>query len=321
MKRIRTALFILILTTLSACQLQMPGGQAPTAMVAMTETPFVAVAAPTDTAVPTAMAAPADTALPPTVAAAQAEAPTAYPEPPTQAPAATAVQPTQAQPTAAQPEPTETPVPPTLFDPDTDLGDPTYRNRMEFANLGEWAQAETDELPDNRNIRLRFRDGELLVTGKRPYFSTWWFSYHTLRDAYIEMTFDSEDCSGEDAYGIIFRGPPHLAGESYGYIVSFTCDGSLWVWRLDDARPWDAESLVDEDDVSAIETGPDETNVIGVRAEGDEFVIFANGEQVAEIEDDEFSKGRVGVFVRSGGYGGYTYRVTDFAYWNFEEED
>jgi hypothetical protein len=142
-----------------------------------------------------------------------------------------------------------------------------------------------------------------------------------LSDAYIEMTFETQDCSGEDAYGFIFRGPPHQAGESYGYAVSFTCNGSLWVLRLDGINPWDAETLIDEEDVEAIHTGPDEQNVIGVRAEGDQLVIFANGNQIAEVEDDEFEKGRVGVFVRAAGPGAYTYRVTNFAYWILGEDE
>jgi len=191
---------------------------------------------------------------------------------------------------------------------------------MEFANLGEWAEAETGELPNNRDIRLRFIDGELNVTGKRLDFSTWWFSYHTLKDAFIEMTFDTEDCSGEDAYGIIFRGPPHLAGESYGYVVSFTCNGKVWVYRLDGVKPFESEVLVGEEKIEAIHTGPDEQNVMGVRAEGDKFTIFANGNQVAEVEDDNIDKGRVGVFVRAAGPGAYTYRVTNFAYWILGEE-
>jgi hypothetical protein len=192
---------------------------------------------------------------------------------------------------------------------------------MEFPNLSEWASAETGELPNNNRIRLEFEDGELYVTGKRPEFSTWWFSYHTLSDAYIEMTFENEDCSGADAYGIIFRGPPHKAGESYGYAVSFTCDGSVWVLRLDGVEPWEAETLLEEDDVEAIYTGSYEENVIGVRSEGDTITVFANGTQVAQVEDDEFEKGRVGVFVRAGGPGAYTYRVTNFAYWILGDDD
>jgi hypothetical protein len=123
---------------------------------------------------------------------------------------------------------------------------------MKFPNLREWAQPEEDTLPDNRDIRLQFKDGQLYVTGKRPGFSTWWFSYHTLSDAFIEMTFNTEDCSDEDAYGIIFRGPPHRAGQSYGYVVSFTCDEKLWVYRLDGVDPWDAETLIDEEEQDAM---------------------------------------------------------------------
>jgi hypothetical protein len=192
---------------------------------------------------------------------------------------------------------------------------------MEFPNFQEWAQAEQDTLPDNRDIRLQFKDGQLYVTGKRPGFSTWWFSYHSLSDAFIEMTFNSEDCSDEDAYGIIFRGPPHLAGQSYGYVVSFTCDEKLWVYRLDGVDPWDAETLIDEEEHDAIDAGSDARNVLGVRAEGDQFVIYANGSQIAEVEDDHFEKGRVGVFVRAANFGGYTYRVTNFAYWTLGEDE
>lgn len=309
-KPIPSLLSMLILLALGACTLRIPEAEAPTAIVSVTGTPFIAVATPTGSVVPTTLPTFTATALLPTEALPTPAPPTASTLPATQAPQAAA-----SQPAATQPAPTPTPTPITTFDPYSAYGRPKYENRMEIANLAEWAQAEKDTLPDNRNIRLQFEDGELYVTGKRSGFSTWWFSYHTLSDAYIEMTFDSENCSGEDAYGIVFRGPPHLAGESYGYIVSFTCNGRLWVYRLDGVNPWEAEILIDVEKSSAINTGPGEQNVIGVRAEGDQFVIFANGSQVAEVEDDQYEKGRVGVFVRAVSPNAYTYRVTNFAYW------
>jgi len=314
MKRILPFLSILILVTLGACTLRMPGAKAPTAFVSATET--LAVAAPTEIVAPTSLPAFTNTAPPPTAAPQVAAAPTATPVPPTQAPQAAAV-----QPTAAQPEPTATSTPVITFDPYTAYGKPKYQNKMEFPNLWEWKSPEEEELPNNNRIRLRFEDGELHVTGKRTGFSTWWFSGHSLSDAFIEMTFDTLDCSGEDAYGIIFRGPKHEAGESYGYVVSFTCDGKLWAYRLDGRDPFDAETLIEEEEVSAINSGPDEENVIGIRAEGDHLVIFANGTQVAEVEDDTYDKGRVGVFVRAGAYNAYTYKVTNFAYWILGEEE
>ena len=61
--------------------------------------------------------------------------------------------------------------------------------------------------------------------------------------------------------------------------------------------------------------------MIGVRTEGNQIVIFANGRQIAEVQDDHFEQGRVGVFVRSARPDVYTYRVTNFAYWILGEEE
>jgi len=318
MKRIPALLTILFLLTLSACVLPLPRSQAPTAGPLDTEAPAVEVVVPTDTVVPSPLPTYTEVVPPTEPAPAVEQQPTPYPPP--QQPTVEVVQPTS-QPTATQPAPTATSAPAVTFDPYTSYGEPTYQNPMEIPYYSEWTEAGEQFLPDDRNIRLRFKDGQLYVTGKRLEFSTWWFSYHTVSDAYIEMTFNSEDCSGEDAYGLIFRGSPHKAGISYGYVVSFTCEGTLWFFRLDDADPWDVESLAAEDEISAINTGSDEENVIGVRAEGDNLVIYANGVRVAEVEDDHFAKGRVGVYVRSARPGIYTYRVTDFAYWLLGEEE
>lgn len=317
MKKIALYLFILIVLSLSACQMPIPGSRAPTATAPEAVPPDAGVAGPTDTLVPTQPPAPTATLPPPTQPLPTPAPPTPYPEPATQAPQAVVVQPTATQPA---PTATATSTPAITFDPYTDLGDPKYQNEMRFPNYGEWAQAETKELPDDDNVRLRFKDGELYVTGKRLDFSTWWFSYHNLSDAYVEMTFNTENCSGGDAYGMITRGPKHLAGVSYGYVVAFTCDGNLWAFRLDDADPWDVEELIPEEEQSVINAGADEENVLGIRQEGDVITIFANGVQVGEFEDDHFEKGRVGVFVRAARPGAYTYRVTNFAYWLLEEE-
>jgi hypothetical protein len=314
MKQIVFILSILILLTLSACTLRAPGGEPPTA--AVLETEMVEETTPVEPDLPTSTTLPSatDTAQPTAV-------------PPTAAPPTETTEPTQAlesaegQPTATQAAPTATSTPAPTIDTTTIYGEPTYENPMTVAVYWEWAQAETNKLPNNQNLRLQFKDGDLYVTGKKLNFSTWWFSGHYLGDAYIEMTYDTENCSGKDAYGMIFRGPPHGAGISYGYVVSFTCNGEFTVFRLDDPSPWDVEELVEVQKNSAINTGSNVENVIGVRTEGDQFTIFANGTQIAEFEDDHFLKGRVGVFVRSARPDRYTYRVKNFAIWSLGEED
>lgn len=323
MKRLIFVLPVLVLLVLGSCTLPMRTTQTPTAMPLITEAPAGGDVAPVETAAPVVSeVAPVETAAQPAAAATAVptEAPPAAAAPTTAPPATQAAQPTATQPSATQAAPAATSASGATFDPNTTFGEPTYVNPMDFPNMWEWAPPETNTLPNNERIRLQFKDGELYVTGKRPEFSTWWFSSHHLVDAYMELTFNTEDCSGDDAYGMIFRGPKHLAGVSYGYVVAFTCDGSITVSRLDDASPFDIEVLENDDEVAAINTGPGAQNVIGVRAEGDKFLVFANGVQVAEFEDDTFEKGRFGVFVRSAS-GAYTFRVTNLAYWVLNEDE
>jgi hypothetical protein len=307
MKRISSFLFVFILLTLSACNLPVPGVEAPTTIFIPQETQPVGVV-PTQTVAP--MVEPSDTAPAPTTAPPSEGSATA-----TSMAGTSAAQEGGGQPTETQVPATITRTPVVSFDPASAYGEPDYENPMQTANLLEWAQPETRTLPNNQNIRLQFKDGDLYVTGKRPDFSTWWFSYHTLGDAYIQMTFDTENCSGRDAYGIIFRGPAHLAGQSYGYVAAFTCDNRIWVFRLDGTDPWQVKTLVDEEKADAIKTGPNKQNVMGIQAVGNQFTIFANGDQVGQVEDDHFEQGRVGVFVRAASPAAYTYRVTDFVYW------
>jgi hypothetical protein len=203
----------------------------------------------------------------------------------------------------------------TVFDPYATYGKPKYEDKMAGGSLLEWAKSETGTLPDNNSLKLAFKDGKLYVTGKQIDFSTWWFTWHSLKDFYLEMTFDTQQCQGSDAYGTIIRGPEHLAGESYGYVVAFSCEGNYWIFRLDDADPWDATDLISWAKSDAINTGVKAQNILGIRAEGKTLTFFANGYQIAQVTDDEYSQGRFGVFVRSSEDGDYTYRVLKVAYW------
>jgi hypothetical protein len=207
-----------------------------------------------------------------------------------------------------------------LFDPYAKYGKPDYEDLMVGGSLMEWAPPETGKLPDNDVIKLNFKDGKLYVTGKIVDFSTWWFTWHTLKDFYLEMSMDSEQCLGSDAYGMIIRGPEHDAGESYGYVVAFSCDGYFWVFRLDDADPWTAHDLISWTKSDAIKTGAKAENLMAVRADGKTLTFFANGRQIAQVTDDEYSQGRFGVFVRSSEEGDYTYRVKKVAYWILNKE-
>jgi hypothetical protein len=182
---------------------------------------------------------------------------------------------------------------------------------VEWAPLGQVA-------PDSDVIKLNFKTASCIAgrSSVQHLVVTW----HTLKDAYLEMSIDSEQCLGSDAYGMIIRGPEHDAGESYGYVVAFSCDGYFWVFRLDDADPWTAHDLISWTKSDAIKTGAKAENLMAVRADGKTLTVFANGRQIAQVTDDEYSAGRFGVFVRSSEEGDYTFRVKKIAYWILNEE-
>ncbi len=157
------------------------------------------------------------------------------------------------------------------------------------------------------------------MTGKQAEFTTWYYTWRELTDFYLQSTFDSGNCSGKDAYGLILRGPAHLAGKAYGYVVAFSCDGQYWVFRLDSADPFTTKELVSWTPSNYILAGANKTNVLGIQAIGDKLTIYANGHQVAQVTDSTYEFGRYGVFVNPELTTNYTYRIVQMSYWDLDK--
>jgi hypothetical protein len=211
--------------------------------------------------------------------------------------------------------PNLTPVPGT-FDPQATYGNPTFEDDMTGGNINDWTNPVTGLLPNTNYIKIVESDAKFYVTGKMPGFSTWYFTWRELTDFYLQSTFNSGSCTGKDAYGLIIRGPEHLAGVSYGYVVAFSCDGSVWVYRLDSANPYTAVDLLSWTPSEYILAGANKENVLGIKAIGNTLTVYANGHQIAEIFDSKYDFGRYGLFVSPELTANYTYRVAHMAYWD-----
>ena len=210
-----------------------------------------------------------------------------------------------------------TPVPGT-FDPVATYGEPTFEDPMTGGNINDWTNPVTGLLPNTNYIKISETNAKFYVTGKVPDFSTWYFTWRDLSDFYLQSTFDSGSCSERDAYGLIIRGPEHLAGVSYGYVVAFACDGEYWVFRLDSANPFTIKELVTWSQSDYIVVGSNKQNVMGIKAIGSTLTIYANGHQIAEIFDSKYASGRYGVFVMANVTANYTYRVVQMEYWDLQ---
>ncbi len=220
-------------------------------------------------------------------------------------------------PLPAGPTPNVTPVPGT-FDPVATYGNPTFDDPMDGKNIEDWTNPATGLLPDTNNIKIAETNDKFYVTGKQTEFNTWYFTWRELSDFYLQATFNSGTCTGKDAYGLIVRGPQHLAGVAFGYVVAVSCDGSVWVFRVDSASPYKAVDLVSWTPSQFIVSGSNKQNVLGIKAIGNTITVYANGHQIAQVTDNKYASGRYGVFVNAEQTSNYTYQVVHLSYWDLK---
>jgi len=202
------------------------------------------------------------------------------------------------------------------FNPVATYGQPTFEDNMKGDNIEDWVNPSTGLLPDTKLISLAETNEKFYVTGKELDFNTWYFTWRELSDFYLQATFNSGTCADKDAYGLIIRGPAHQAGVSFGYVVAFSCDGAVWVFRVDSANPYSAEDLVSWTHSDYIVAGANQTNVMGIQAIGDKLTVYANGHQIAQATDSHYKSGRYGVFVSPDVTANYTYQIIQMSYWD-----
>ncbi|HET7011008.1 MAG TPA: hypothetical protein VFI11_09555, partial [Anaerolineales bacterium] len=212
-----------------------------------------------------------------------------------------------ASPTAtATTTPTSGPTPTSVSgDPRTTLGDPDWRDQ--FANDNNWPTGE------DSFTEAEIEDDRMALEGKTS-SDGWRVTFPEIDDFYLEGTFRTGTCSGNDHYGLMFRIPDrHDADE--GYLLGLTCDGRFWL------RIWDGENMetiVPLTANSAIVQGSNQTNRLGIWAEGDRFKLYANGKLLTETTHDALDEGAFGVFVGARKTDNFTVYITEVAYWNLD---
>jgi hypothetical protein len=196
--------------------------------------------------------------------------------------------------------PTSTLVP---GDPAVELGDPTWKTS--FTNSSSWYTYDDDQASFN------VEDGALVLTAKLANnYDSWSMASPKLGDFYLEFTVvTGESCQGKDRYGLIVRAPD----PNQGYLFGVSCDG---FYRL---RIWDGDqftNLTGWKPSETIQVGPNQTNRIGLKAEGDQLFLYINGQLHEKLSDDTFDRGAFGAFIAASETPGFTVKVTEAAYWD-----
>ncbi len=227
----------------------------------------------------------------------------------------TAVLPTAADtatPTELPQTPTVTstsPPPPTATlpagDPRAGLGEPEFFDP--FDNGNSWPLYTDD------HVSFEVKDSHLVMTAFNPdKYNGWMLTWPVIRDFYLEKTTKTTECSGLDQYGLMFRATKTSRGY-IGYLFGISCDGKYSL------RRWDGDKyipLVDWTSSEHIQAGSNQTNRVGIKADGTKISMYANGNLLQEISDETHREGRFGVFVGSANTPNVKVLVDEIAYWD-----
>ena len=205
----------------------------------------------------------------------------------------------------AEPTATLNPEDPTVLGapPIADLGDPDWR----FDPNDNW-EFSTD------NLDAEMVDGELRLRSPNAIAQDRWYVPLTdsLSDFWVEAVFRTgPSCSGGDRYGMVIR----VSGNfSETYVFSLSCNGKYRIYAL---TP-DYELVQDWTSSAAINTGPDAYNRLGILAQGNDFTLYINGQEIVTFEDWSIASGPIGFMIAADQTANFRVFMTDAAYWELE---
>jgi hypothetical protein len=238
------------------------------------------VAIPTATQAATAMPAPTNTVPPP---------PTA-----TLAPSATAT----LAPSATLALTSTIPA----TDPTLKYGQPTFVDT--FKNDLNWPTGE------NQFTSIEIKDGVLKMTALTA-IDGWRLTWPSASNSYAEISVKSDNCTGSDHYGLVFR-VPDIKLANQGYFYGITCDGKYFINKWAGAVQ---TVLAKETANKNILVGPNQINRLGILASGSSLVAYVNGVKLVEVSDSKFTKGAFGLFLGSKTTKNLDILVNKVSYW------
>lgn len=309
---LKTVLFIMILSVLSACTLPLTQATPPAVsdeeMATRVAKILTEMPQPTQ-GLPTAELPPLDTPEPdPTlteeVVEKATEAATTQPDQPT----------VTQQPTATSdvvPTVVVTTIPaftPPADDPRTKLGSPSWTDDMDEDTY--WPTGE------DKYTAIDFKDGQLRLTGLTTTDGWRLAATEQLANFYLEAAISSGTCAGTDRYGLMYRVP--VAREANkGYLLGVSCDGkySLREWDATLGSKGTMTTHINWTASDAIQAGSNKMNKVGIMAVGDRMIIYINGVMINEVKDSTFEQGSFGLFVGARETTNFTISVDEVNYW------
>jgi len=188
------------------------------------------------------------------------------------------------------------------------LGSPSYSNPMNSGSAFGLDAAGYDD----GFTRIVMSDGNMVLTS---YPTTGWRGWRltdkNLSNFYLEGTVITQTCAGKDQYGLVFRAPDYSNGE--GYFFGVTCDGKYSLLLSDGNR---YRTLIDWTSSEKIVSGSNQTNRLGVLAEGSSIDLYINGEKVNHTDDSNYlTATKIGAFILALNTPGFTVKLDQLNLW------
>jgi len=225
-------------------------------------------------------------------------------------PAAVELTNTPVQPMAtSKPETIATPtVPPAVTpnpsDPIAGLGNSDWHEA--FDGTGTW-YAYQDEF-----IRFQAKDNQLEMTAYQADNRNGWALAPQLvaNKFYVEMTATfGGTCRGADRFGLMLS---PVSSADKGYLFGLSCEGKFVLWKWDGTR---ITALVKWTASEWVQAGPNKTNRIGIKADGNKLSLYANGSLLTELTDKTYDKLYFGIFIGASETAKFMAQVSGLNYW------
>jgi len=142
-------------------------------------------------------------------------------------------------------------------------------------------------------------DGKLSVTALKSAGDQWRIAQvGYIDDFYLEAEFISGDvCNGKDSYGVLVRAPDQEDNIlDSGYVFVISCDGYFRAYLLVNGT---FVNLINWSRSPEINLGPNQRNILGIRAIENDYQLYVNNAQLYEFEDTTFATGNFGISIRS----------------------
>lgn len=178
------------------------------------------------------------------------------------------------------PEPTETP-PPTA----TDTPVPNVIFEEDFESGTGWAEREEDQ------FAFGFVDGAYRIRNAFYNAAVWSIREMGIDDVYLQVDASLSDGAESGFYGLICR---HVDEDNF-YALLVSPSGGYGIGINEDGEfSFLTEGIAPE----IIESGS-AVNRVGAECLDDSLTLFANGQQLAQVEDDTFDEGEIGLVVKT----------------------